>query len=1437
MTDNKIPWQLIEELQNNLNRCVKNNSCKSFCDAAEILEKITKTFQKLDVNDEKWTDTALILRAIIFPFAVKIIDFNNENISQKMVSFLLWWINNKPAKAPDKQIIEILSEKRKFQIEHLKVRDILTKTKNKHPITLLLDNPVKSPTFDYILSLFEIKTFGQDCDDLISLILWFKDKENKIIFDSKIDEIWLLYFDPLCIENVLKINEVELNNVIGKIDLSKLGTSVKLPVLVHWSDSRSDEVSTRTYKRKRVDDLLHYLLETCKEDKCLELFKSIPHENLLKNIQSCSNEHLAMIKKDFLFKQYNILIKKIIGTDENSRISLKSKLLFNEILSYFNTYYKSLLNSSDYVTSIVKIIIDWPSLFKSDTFSLFFQIYSLLLNDTHLIENVNSLLQKLQITKMNLEELEKILQLTSMYFDEKSRRNFHSSITYSVEWLKVVIEQISESFACQEATEKIIKHFFCEMSSIAFLKLMNFYLESNNKIYIIYLSSCVTNTQLKVIRENFDEDDYLKLHETIIKLAHDTLNSNSKEYIHTAFQTLIGFLVSCGSIIRDSSNLVKKFAEKSFLELLLKTICRVEQISLKCSILNFLLNLIAEETHVNDKEKNEILETIINDAETFGILFNEENLILFLNYLQRNDEYLRMFFSNIIELVDSHEKNTHKCFSSFLECLNKLNDELKGMIFDKLREKVGFFIDLLLKKDFKKLSVKFLSLLLNFNDEEKRILNSYYGLSDTNRDKNEDKVDNKDFLFFITENLKKKKNESLKNDIDEVTQTDLNEVIKLLEDNIKAIEANKQIKTKNIPQIEENSLNSLNFVWTETTKSNLNKILQAEISPILLEGGTGIGKSATIQVAADITKNELIRFNMSSRVTIDDFLGKVSITKDVKTNKDTFEFQLSPFSVAFQEGHWLLLDEMNLAPDNVLQCIENSLDSKCLILNNPCDSTKPVNIINMHPNFRLFATQNPSVGFFKGKREKLSQSLLDRFTIYYFDELPIEEWIQIAKKKLSKNFQSNEADTLAEKLVKSIHMNIKQKISEKGFQEKSAYAEITIRDLFKLCERLIFLKHNQYYSNTNANKVLSFCAFLIYGARFRESGRLVISDILKNNGFSTPSLDVEKYEINRNKVVLDEIILKNYRDSNSQFMKDISKYDHRYAYLSRIQSLHDKIEAECLTKDFITKHGLYVIDDSLISNWFNRIENEKKDEWNQIGFNIYAGLFRHQEIRDKVLELFKTEFKCNFDLTQVNKNKQFATRPFVITKRVLKVWKQIGWNLDSSYPILLSGIEGCGKSETIYAFAKLTGMDITQVCLTPETEASHLVGQYNPNDGSSSGEKIVWQDGFVTKAFKKGSSILLDNLNQGDSCVLERLNPLLENEPIWVLTENRETKPIEKKENFKVFATMTVNNSNSGNKNLYPELSPALYNRFSIVHMENNDLIMKKNLLKTKLNQ
>ncbi len=148
--------------------------------------------------------------------------------------------------------------------------------------------------------------------------------------------------------------------------------------------------------------------------------------------------------------------------------------------------------------------------------------------------------------------------------------------------------------------------------------------------------------------------------------------------------------------------------------------------------------------------------------------------------------------------------------------------------------------------------------------------------------------------------------------------------------------------------------------------------------PLLLEGGTGMGKSATIQEAARLTGNQLIRFNMSSHITVDDLLGKTTLGLNPVTSKEEFAYVKQPFTKAYENGQWLLLDELNLAPDNVLQCIEGALDSGVLRLDASSSTIGGSLDVKMHQNFRLFAAQNPSTGMFKGKREILSATLLDR---------------------------------------------------------------------------------------------------------------------------------------------------------------------------------------------------------------------------------------------------------------------------------------------------------------------------------------------------------------------------------------------------------------------------------------------------------------------------
>jgi hypothetical protein len=59
--------------------------------------------------------------------------------------------------------------------------------------------------------------------------------------------------------------------------------------------------------------------------------------------------------------------------------------------------------------------------------------------------------------------------------------------------------------------------------------------------------------------------------------------------------------------------------------------------------------------------------------------------------------------------------------------------------------------------------------------------------------------------------------------------------------------------------------------------------------------------------------------------------------------------------------------------------LNRNLPSQELRIEDASSASNPVKTVRMHPSFRLFATQNPHTGHFKGHRERLSPDLVDRF--------------------------------------------------------------------------------------------------------------------------------------------------------------------------------------------------------------------------------------------------------------------------------------------------------------------------------------------------------------------------------------------------------------------------------------------------------------------------
>ncbi|EEB94780.1 hypothetical protein MPER_06351, partial [Moniliophthora perniciosa FA553] len=101
-----------------------------------------------------------------------------------------------------------------------------------------------------------------------------------------------------------------------------------------------------------------------------------------------------------------------------------------------------------------------------------------------------------------------------------------------------------------------------------------------------------------------------------------------------------------------------------------------------------------------------------------------------------------------------------------------------------------------------------------------------------------------------------------------------------------------------------------------------------------------------------------------------------------------FAWKDGEFLKALQEGNWVLLDEMNLAPQAVLEGLNAVLDHRGTVYIPELGRS-----FVRHPSFRIFAAQNPlSQG---GGRKGLPKSFMNRFTKVYIDQLSAADLVLV----------------------------------------------------------------------------------------------------------------------------------------------------------------------------------------------------------------------------------------------------------------------------------------------------------------------------------------------------------------------------------------------------------------------------------------------------------
>jgi len=141
--------------------------------------------------------------------------------------------------------------------------------------------------------------------------------------------------------------------------------------------------------------------------------------------------------------------------------------------------------------------------------------------------------------------------------------------------------------------------------------------------------------------------------------------------------------------------------------------------------------------------------------------------------------------------------------------------------------------------------------------------------------------------------------------------------------------------------------------------------------PALLIGETGVGKTLAVRYLACKTNNGLRRVNLNGATTVDEFLGKLLI------NEQGTYWVNGVLVDAMLSGDWILLDEINACLPEIAFSLHSLLDDDRMVVLMEYDGR----IVRPHPNFRFFASMNPSEEARYGGTKTLNEALLDRFPV------------------------------------------------------------------------------------------------------------------------------------------------------------------------------------------------------------------------------------------------------------------------------------------------------------------------------------------------------------------------------------------------------------------------------------------------------------------------
>ncbi|XP_075869163.1 midasin [Nelusetta ayraudi] len=271
------------------------------------------------------------------------------------------------------------------------------------------------------------------------------------------------------------------------------------------------------------------------------------------------------------------------------------------------------------------------------------------------------------------------------------------------------------------------------------------------------------------------------------------------------------------------------------------------------------------------------------------------------------------------------------------------------------------------------------------------------------------------------------------------------------------------------------------YILTASVKLNLRdlaRVVSAGTHPVLIQGETSVGKTSLIRWLATATGNQCVRINNHEHTDIQEYIGCYS-----SDDRGKLVFQEGVLIDAMRKGYWIILDELNLAPTDVLEALNRLLDD-----NRELFVAETQEVIKAHPRFMLFATQNPP-GLYGG-RKVLSRAFRNRFVELHFDELPSGELETILHQRCSL------PPSYCTKLVKVMQDLQSLRRGSSVFAGKHGF--ITLRDLFRWADR--YRLEQQTEASRDWLQHLADDGYMLLAGRVRkpEEEAVILSILGKN---------------------------------------------------------------------------------------------------------------------------------------------------------------------------------------------------------------------------------------------------------------------------------------------------------------------------------------------------